>query len=114
MLSEHWSSEPEVSTFRSLDSTPPPPPHSWPFYPSPGRQQGCPSISLTGLIIITKRQENGRGEHRVGVGLEVGAYTGKLTRKFASSLLPAGSQRESQRSRPFGGAVGSAADFPPG
>lgn len=25
MLSEHWSSEPEVSTFRSLDSTPPPP-----------------------------------------------------------------------------------------
>lgn len=48
------------------------------------------------------------------VGLGVGAQTGKLTRKFASSLLPAGSQREPRRSRPFRGAAESAADFPPG
>lgn len=113
MMSKDWNSEPQVSTFR-LSGPPPTLLSHSPFYPPPSWQQVCPSISLTGLIIITKRQENGRGEDRVGVGLEMGAYTEKLIRKFASSLLPAGSLRESQRSRPFGGAVGSAADFPPG
>lgn len=38
----------------------------------------------------------GRGEG----GGRVGAPTEKLIRKFCSSWLPAGSQRESQRSRP--------------
>ena len=60
----------------------------------------------------------GRGEGR-GKGLEVGwggvgAQTEKLIGKFASSLLPAGSRRESRRSRPLRGAPGSIADPHPG